>query len=234
MGYPVLWNVTITGLGGSPVEPRVPTTEKAVAALLELSTIVSPGAIQWRYDPIFVSQRYPATHHEATFRGLAERLAGHVDRVAVSFVTRFARRVMPNLQRYEETTGDVITDLSSTQRLDLLTRLEQIGRDNGLRLTLCCEPALQGLLSCPSAGCNNWEWACRVYPGLAAHRALPTRPTREGCTCSQEFDIGVYDTCTLGCVYSYGTCNADKARQMFQLSDPEAPCILPVSHPRRL
>jgi hypothetical protein len=79
MGYPVLWNVTITGLGGSPVEPRVPDTEKAVAALLELSTLVPPAAIQWRYDPIFVSQTVPCRSprsHVPSISGAALRTRG--------------------------------------------------------------------------------------------------------------------------------------------------------------
>jgi hypothetical protein len=86
-------------------------------------------------------------------------------------------------------------------------------------------------VGCASSGCNSWSWVCRVYPELGVFRPLAGRGKGNGCTCGKEFDIGVYDTCTLGCVYSYGTCNRDLARKNFTAHDPSALCILPAASP---
>ena len=56
---------------------------------------------------------------------------------------------------------------------------------------------------------------------------LRNKPTRPDCVCSQEFDIGVYDTCVFGCRYSYGSCNLACARLNFAKHDPAHPCLIP-------
>lgn len=226
-GYPVLWNLTITGLGGSAMEPGVPATEKAVAAAIELSQRVPPAAIQWRYDPVLLSERYDEAHHLRTFARLVEQLAGRVDRVATSFVELYRHRVKPDLAEYQRETGDSLRTPSLAQRLDLAGRLREIAEGAGIPFTLCCQAELRKALGCERSGCNSWAWARRVYPQLAGRRPLKRRPTRADCACSEEIDIGVYDTCTLGCRYSYGSATLARARRNFARHDPESPCLIP-------
>lgn len=225
-GWPVLWNVTVTGLGGTPVEPNVPASDKAVAVVRELAAMVGSAAILWRYDPIFLTRRYDSGHHVATFRRLTDALAGHVGRVAVSFVAPYSRRVEPDLRAYERDARDLRTALPFDERLELLARLRDIASGAGLRLVLCCAPEERAALGVDKAECNGFAWAARVYPTLAAHR-LKDRPCRPDCGCSEEVDIGVYDSCVLGCRYSYGSCDERRARALFARHDPNAPCIIP-------
>jgi len=226
-GYPVLWNVTLTGLGGSAAEPGVPSTEKTVAAIRRLSKLVPPAAILWRYDPIFVSARYGRRHHRETFSRLIDALAGHVDRVAVSFVTHYKRQVEPDLRAYAEDSGDVLVEPTPSEQVELTGELRDIAAAARLPLTVCCSPELREAIGCPRSGCNSFDWARRVYPELARHPRLKDRPTRSDCGCSAEVDIGVYDTCILGCRYSYGSRNARVARSRFARHDPSAPCLIP-------
>jgi len=227
IGYPVLFNITITGLGGGDVEPNVPATEKAVAATLELAKRLPAGAIQWRYDPVFVSQRYGLAHHLRTFRRLCDRLAGVVDRVATSFVEPYGRRVRPDLDRYHRAFRDLSPELTIDGKAELLERLREIAESVELPLTVCCQPQLAERLGCAPSGCNQWAWAQRVYPVLARHRKLRNGPTRAGCACSREVDIGVYDTCTLGCRYCYASRDLAAAKRNFERHQPQAGCLLP-------
>ncbi|MCC6749081.1 MAG: DUF1848 family protein [Deltaproteobacteria bacterium] len=225
-GYPVLWNVTVTGLGGTAVEPHVPAPERALEAVTELARRVPASAILWRYDPVFVSSRYPAAHHLETFARLAERLAGQVDRVAISFLTSYARQVAPDLRAYAHETRDQVPEVPLAAQVDLAGRLADLAREAGLSLTVCCSPELRAALGAPRAECNSFAWAARVYPALAARR-LPDKPCRPDCGCSKEVDLGVYDTCVLGCRYSYGSACEARARVRFAAHDPEAPCLIP-------
>ena len=226
-GFPVLWNVTITGLGGTGVEPHVPATERAVESLLELSRMVPAKAILWRYDPVFISERYPLDHHIRAFTDLTERLQGKVDRVACSFITEYGRRVKPDLKRYQSETSDAIPELPFSEKTEIMGRLREISEAAGIPFTLCCQPELQQALACQPTGCNSWSWACRVYPELKLRKPLKNQPCREGCACSKEIDIGCYDTCALGCRYSYGSCNTARARENLKRHDPESACIIP-------
>lgn len=226
-GYPVLWNVTITGLGATAVEPHVPAAPKVLNATAELAKLVSPAAICWRYDPVFLSKRYDEVYHEEAFLRLAERLTGSVDRVVISFVTRYKRQVEPDLRAYQGQHADVLADPSIQQQVEVAGRLARIAAQMGIELTVCCDPQVREAIGCEPAGCNSYDWALRVYPQLSAHRRLRKKPCRADCACSEEVDIGVYDTCVLGCRYSYGSCSVERARQRFSSHDPQGACLLP-------
>jgi hypothetical protein len=198
-----------------------------VAALRELAERVPPAAILWRYDPVFVSARYGPRHHRDTFGRLLEELAGRVDRVAVSFVTRYKRQVEPDLRSYQAASGDAVEAQPLAEQVELASELAELAEAAGVPLTVCCSPELRAALGRPRSGCNAFDWARRVYPELERHPRLRNRPSRDDCACSAEWDIGVYDTCVLGCRYSYGSCSEPQARRRFALHDPDAPCLLP-------
>ncbi|MBI4867379.1 MAG: DUF1848 family protein [Candidatus Wallbacteria bacterium] len=116
-----------------------------------------------------------------------------------------------------------MTPMSLAVRTDLPGRLRAIAEPAGIPFTRCCSPEVSARTGCPATRCNAWSWAVRVYPELARSRWLKTRPGREGCECSEEFDIGFYDTCMLGCRYSYGSCSLERARVLHARHDPAAP-----------
>jgi hypothetical protein len=227
VGYPVLWNVTLTGLGATNVEPHVPPPTKSVTALKELSRRVPSSGIVWRYDPILLSARYDRGHHRETFGRLAEALAGSVDRVALSFVTRYRSKVEPDLRAYQRESGDTCGSPCRSEQIDLIGELRELAAAVGLPVTLCCSPEVRGPLGLARTGCNSFDWARRVYPILGRFPRLKDRPSRPDCGCSAEVDIGVYDTCVLGCRYSYASANLSKARRNFELHDPSKPCLIP-------
>lgn len=212
LGFPVLFNVTVTGLGRTEVEPFVPRADRAVRAVKELSTLVPAAAIQWRYDPVFLSARYGADHHVKTFRRLATQLVGSVGRVTISFVEVYSRRVAPDLRAYERETKDRIMSPSLDEKVEIAGRLREIATELGLTFTVCCDGDVRRRLRCSRAGCNHFGWASEVYPELLLREPLPKAPKRPDCGCSREVDIGAYDTCVLGCRYSYGSCSLARAR----------------------
>ena len=227
VGYPTLWNVTITGLGSSAVEPHVPSADRAADAVVELAGRVPPAAILWRYDPLFLSRRFDRRHHRTTFRRLARQLQGKVDRVVISPLHHYRRQVVPDLGAYQRETGDLVLD-DPAATVELARELATIAGEHRLPLTVCCAPELRAALGVERAACNGFAWARRVYPELARHPGLKNRPCRPDCGCSEEVDIGVYDTCVLGCRYSYGSCNLERARENFARHDPAAAAILPA------
>lgn len=225
--FPVLVNLTITGLGASPVEPGSPPTERALDAAVELARRLPPGAVQWRYDPVFLSERYPHAHHVDRFARMADVLAPWVDRVAISFVQPYGRRVAPDLRRYGQEQADTPVPREDPRCAALAAELAGMASARGLELVVCADAALQRELDVRPAGCDQHAWAARVWPDVAAIRPPRAKPTRPGCTCCEEVDIGVYDSCTLGCRYSYGSCDRATAKRRRAQHDPAGPCIIP-------
>lgn len=130
--------------GGTEVEPNVPSTEKAIASVVDLSRIVSAAAIQWRYDPLFLSERFNAQHHIETFTRIADALRGHVDRVTTSPVEVFQRRVKPDLLQYEKATGDAL--ITSSAVVETVHRLREIATAASIPFTPCCAPDLRAAI----------------------------------------------------------------------------------------
>ncbi len=225
--FPVLVNLTITGLGGTPVEPCAPATDRALAAAHHLTERLPPGAVQWRYDPVFLSERYDPGFHVERFARLADSLAGRVDRVAISFVQAYGRRVAPDLRGYERGHDDTLLSAQDHRRAALALDLQHLARERGIDLVVCADQGLQGLLGARPAACDSHAWAARVYPEVAALRPPRRKPTRPGCACCDEVDIGVYDTCTLGCRYCYASCDRGAAQRRATQHDPEGPCLIP-------
>ncbi|MCB9556516.1 MAG: DUF1848 family protein [Deltaproteobacteria bacterium] len=226
VGYPVLFNVTISGLGATAVEPNVPVSQRVVDATRALARTIGRNAILWRYDPVFVSERFDAAHHRRTFSELVEKLHGSVDRVAISFVTPYQRQVGPDLRAYQAEQRDAFVDLPVSQQVQLAGELAEIARSAELELTICCNHALRSALKLKASGCNSFCWAARVYPELQRIKPPANKPCRPDCACSREVDIGVYDTCTLGCRYSYGSRNARTAHERLRHHDPLSPCLV--------
>ncbi|MBN1335024.1 MAG: DUF1848 family protein [Deltaproteobacteria bacterium] len=225
--FPVIVNLTVTALGGTAVEPGGPPARRALTAARALADRLPRAALTWRYDPIFLSDRYDEAFHLDAFARLAEDLAGRVDHVVVSFVTRYGRRVAPDLARWEIESGDRLADPSLDRKVALVGQLEEIARAHGLPLAACCDPALTEALGLPPASCNGAHQAPRAWPELATLPLPRRKPGRPGCTCVAEVDIGVYDTCTLGCRYSYGSKDQATARARARRHDPDAPCLVP-------
>ena len=64
--FDTFWFVTITPYG-KEIEPHVPDKEQVMDSFLRLSELVGAGRMSWRYDPIFISEKYSADYHIKQF-----------------------------------------------------------------------------------------------------------------------------------------------------------------------
>ena len=68
--YGQYWFVTITPYG-KDIEPNVPDKHQLLRAFRQLSELVGTDAIAWRYDPIFLNDRYTVEYHLRAFEKMA-------------------------------------------------------------------------------------------------------------------------------------------------------------------
>jgi hypothetical protein len=90
MGYQFYFNYTITGLSHI-FERRVNQLEYALDTLKRLSDSYSPTHINWRYDPILISNITPYDFHLKTFETIASKLDGYVERCYFSYAVQYGK-----------------------------------------------------------------------------------------------------------------------------------------------
>jgi hypothetical protein len=188
---------TVTGLGGSWMEPNVPRWQEQVALLPDIAAFVGDARrIHWRYDPLVTAQREAETVSNAntsSFGLLADNIARTgVPAVHVSFVSMYAK-VVKRLAK----AGIEFTVYQEQDRRQLLLELTEAASQRGLQLLTCCEPGF------PRQRCINGELLSLLHPEGEACRTDRAAGQRDGCGCTVSLDIGRYLPCPGQCVYCY-------------------------------
>lgn len=208
------FHYTITAYGRE-IEPGVPSIEKSMETLIQLSTMVGKQRVAWRYDPVLLTDRYTIRQHVDTFSYMAKRLSDHVDRCIFSFVEMYKRleRNMPEL-----------IPMTDKDKNTLAAALGEIAAKNHLYLQTCGTNGDYSQFGIHASGCmtldmlgkaNGIQFVSRKHKG-----------SRQGCHCIESRDIGAYDTCMNGCKYCYANKNQEKAFENYKLHDPDSPLLL--------
>jgi len=210
-GTPVAVQFTITGYGPT-VEKSIPAPDATIPAFLRVSEkLPSPSAIQWRYDPIVVTEEFDAGWHRRNFRGIASALEGAARVCNVSFVEPYMKAVrrMGEAVRYRpadpQRHGQALRKYPHLRQAGeaearLVEDLSRIAREHGFELESCCDPGWK----LPPAACCGID----LFEGYGISetlRSLPPGPTRKGCNCLKSLDIGMDNSCPGGCSYCYVT-----------------------------
>ncbi len=215
-GTPFVVQYTLTAYPRA-LERSVRPVDRTVGLLWELARRYGPRALVWRYDPVMLTSLTPPAWHEQTFAALARRLAGATDEVVLSFAQIYAK-TRANSDRAGRRFGFSWWDPAPEEKAEILWGLGGIARREGLRPTLCAQPAL---LHPPleAARCID---ARRLSDLAGAPVAAKTRGNRPGCLCARAVDIGAYDSCPHGCVYCYAVRRPEVAKRRYRAHDPDA------------
>ena len=84
------WYVTITPYG-KEIEPGVPDKKQILQSVRTLSGLVGKRCVGWRYDPIFLSERYTIPFHLDAFEKMAGELEGYTEQVVISFIDLYEK-----------------------------------------------------------------------------------------------------------------------------------------------
>jgi hypothetical protein len=214
-GYRFYFNFTITGLPNH-FEPNVKPLDDLIGTCKELSTRYSPKHINWRYDPIIVSNVTPFEYHLERFGYIARSLEGAVERCYFSFAI-FYNKVKRNVAKLNRGKGILVTDPEPSKKQELAGRLADIASEHGISLYTCCGDYLKSD-SIHKASCVDANIIADLFYGGRLN--VPRKPTRKECGCFASVDIGAYDTCVHGCVYCYANINKTVAEKRYKEHAP--------------
>lgn len=209
------WFVTITPYG-KEIEPNVPDKSRVMESFKQLSETVGMKKISWRYDPIFIDDRYSLNFHLESFRKMAENLKGYVDNCVISFIDLYAK-TKQNFKKVREVTKEEQEIIGKTFAL--------IGRENGIKIRTCCEGAELERYGIDVSGCMTKSVIERAI-GCGLDMKKGMKMAREGCNCLIGNDIGMYNTCDHACIYCYANYNQSIVRQNMQNHNPDSPFLI--------
>lgn len=212
--FDMLWFVTITPYG-KEIEPHVPPVEQVILSFQKLSGQVGKERMSWRYDPIFITDKYSVDHHIKQFQRMAESLSGYTEQCVVSFI-----------DLYEKTLRNFhgIRSVTNKEQEKLIAAFSEIATENGLQIHLCCENENLIRENVDADGCMS---KAVIEKALGCRLHVPQKKAaRKECSCLLGADIGAYNTCGHGCLYCYANYDNETVIKNRKLHNPASPLLI--------
>lgn len=212
--YGQYWFVSLTPYG-KDIEPNVPDKHRLIEDIKILSETVGVNSLGWRYDPIFLSEKYTKEYHLHAFRQIAEALDGYTQTVVISFIDLYPK-VKKNFPEAKA--------VSFEERLWLGKEIIDIASKHNMTVKPCAEGDELAAYGADCSGCmkiSDYERA--IGKRLDAPKK---KGARAECACYLSCDIGAYNTCRHLCRYCYANAEADVVLAQSKLHDPDSPFLI--------
>ncbi|MEE8807252.1 MAG: DUF1848 domain-containing protein [Lactimicrobium sp.] len=213
--YRQFWGVTLTSYG-KDIEPNVPDKHLIIKEIQALSNAVGRQAVSWRYDPIFITEKYAIDYHLRAFETICNELQGYISFCVISFIDLYAKtkRNFPDVQ-----------EVSFQQQAYLAERMSAIASAHGIPIRACCESQSLQKYGIITDGCMTRQV---LEEATGCHLTVPKGKTaaRAQCTCLLGDDIGMYNTCGHGCLYCYANYDNNIVKANMAKHDPDSPFLI--------
>lgn len=212
--YGQYWFVTITPYGRD-VEPNVKDKHQLLEDFKKLSGIVGVNSVGWRYDPIFITDKYSMEYHLRAFEKIAAALDGYTKTAVISFIDLYAK-VKRNFPEARE--------VAKEQRLFLGKEMVKIAAAHGMTLKPCAEGDELAPYGADCGGCMRiGDYENAIGKRLNAPKK---KGARAECACYLSCDIGAYNTCRHLCKYCYANAEPSVVLAQSRRHDPTSPFLI--------
>lgn len=192
--------LTVTGLGGTPLEPFAPLTEEVFNRLPEIIDFIgSPQRVAIRYDPLIDVVHLGKTHLSNIDMNLFNKVLEKasplgIKRIIVSYVTLY-KKVIERLKRNKfEIVNHNIEEMTDFIKNKMMLRVEEFG----MELSTCVQPHLT------TKGCIDGNTLSFLHPKQDPCSKTKDTSQRQTCHCTKSYDIGQWFSCYHNCLYCYG------------------------------
>jgi DNA repair photolyase len=194
--YPLFIHFTITGMGGTQLEPNVPPWREMTELLGPLVDYTGmPERVRIRFDPIvhfdlgdgntFCNiENFEQIAAEAHKRGISD--------FSISWVDAY-KKVVSRLHKHDI----VNVPVSPAQWKKEFDWLEGKAAEYSIQLHGCCVPGM------PVSHCIDGDLLTKLHPAKLPCSTKKAKGQRAACGCTESFDIGWYNPCPHGCLYCY-------------------------------
>lgn len=223
LGYRYYFHYTLNGYG-KLLEPNVPPIEECLQTFCDLSAMIGPERVIWRYDPILISNITDKTYHKAKFTYILERLYLATRRIVISFADDY-RKASAQFRRLSQNGMKISLDKDATDIGELAEYIAKTSSKYQLEVFSCAETIDLRPFGVKAGKCIDGGLIEKLF-GVRV-TAVKDKSQRAECGCVVSKDIGHYDTCLHGCAYCYaGTLRSGEAHRSEHR--PESPSLLGV------
>lgn len=220
--YDYYFQFTLTGYGRD-VEPNLPDKKsRLIPTFQKLSQKIGKERVIWRYDPIFISEKYTADYHLKAFEEIARSLSGYTDKAVISFVDLYEKTK-------RNTEGIGIQKWTEQDMKNLAGQLVQIAEKYHLVMESCAEKLDLQKIGIRHGSCIDRALIEKI---LGCKLTVEKDKNQRGeCGCFESVEVGSYDTCPNGCRYCYANFNDEKVKENKMHYDADSPLLCGSVHP---
>ncbi|HOJ64435.1 MAG TPA: DUF1848 family protein [Spirochaetota bacterium] len=196
---------------GNAVEKNIPSKNILIDSFKRISECMKNiNLINWRYDPVMLSEKFNIEWHLNNFYDLCKNLNGFTNRVMVSLVqlTGSYFTLFSKVKENRINDNDRLIMFDKETFFNIIEKFISIAKEHGIELNICCEPHLD-----PKKDALLFKKFGSLYKGCISEKLVrefepflkikKTKGQRKNCLCCDCHDIGVYHTCSNGCIYCY-------------------------------
>ena len=188
--------LTITGLGASPLEPGIPAWELVAEMVPELVQLVKgPERISWRFDPIITAEdNNGQIENYSLFPAMAEKIAGYgIAACRTSWAAPY-KKIVRRMQKK----GFALRTYSLEEQAAQARELEEVADSRGMKMFYCSMNGFE------RSRCIDGALLSKLHPAGFACSTKRAKGQRPQCGCTESIDIGWYSLkCAHGCIYCY-------------------------------
>jgi hypothetical protein len=198
----VYCHFTVTGLGGTAVEPRTPPAGEALAQLPALVAFAGdPRRVSVRFDPVLFWEEGGRRRTNASdFPRIAAAAAAEgIKDVRTSFAQWYGKA-----KRRAASRRFAFVDPPESEKKRYAAELAATAAALGLALHACSQPEIARVPGIAASSCIDGALLESLHPRRQPASRRKDRSQRPDCLCTESKDIGSYtQACPHGCVYCY-------------------------------
>ena len=202
---------------GKDVEPCVIDKKKIIENFIFLAKTIGKEKMVFRYDPIFLSEKYNLDYHFRAFERLCEKLGNYTEKCVISFVDLY--------KKTERNTKSLrIRVPNEDEKIEIVKKFVKIANKYNMVIETCSENGDFSKYGVQKGKCIDDRLISKIL-GINVYDKKD-KFQREECGCIKSYDIGEYNTCIHGCLYCYANFNKEKAIENYKLHNKNSKLLI--------
>lgn len=187
-----------------------------INTFIELSNKIGREKVIWRYDPIFLSDKYTIEYHIRLFNRMCELLSSYTNKCVISFIDSY-KKMNKNIR------ANNIRFLSDKEMKKIAKEFSIIAKKYNISIETCAEKIDLSEYNINHGACISQE----TIQSIIGYKLKDVKKTkeREDCGCYTAIDLGEYDTCLNNCIYCYATRSYDLAKKRYLEHNDKLPIL---------